>query len=222
VQSQLSDSGRDLPKGVVRFAEHFFEFCVAFVENAVGNRWDSISEALPAPMMACLPEKNASLGWYAIQTRYRFERKVTEALDRTGVETFIPLLSETHCWSDRKKIVQTPLFSGYTFVRLSPSPALQRVILQTTGVTGFVSSGNELMPIPPSQLENLRKVLSQELPCKLAPFLNVGRRVRVRGGCLDGLEGILIENDARHLIVSIESIQRSLAIEIAGYQVELV
>jgi transcription antitermination factor NusG len=190
------------------------------VENAAKNGWESISEALRPALITSAPEKNRA--WFAIQTRYRFERKVTEALDRKGVETFIPLLSETHRWSDRKKVVQTPLFSGYTFARLTPSAGLQRMVLQISGVTGFVSRGGEIAPIPPHQLENLRRLLSQKVSCTLAPFLNVGRRVRVRGGCLDGLEGILTKNDARHLIVSIDSIERALAIEIDGYQLELI
>jgi transcription antitermination factor NusG len=192
------------------------------VENAAKIGWESIGEALRGCLVSNLSSAHADPAWYAIQTRYRFERKVTAALDRKGVETFIPLLSETHRWSDRKKVIQKPLFSGYTFARLRPSPAQQRVILQTAGVTGFVSVGHEMMPVPAHQLENLRKLLSGKASCALAPFLNVGRQVRIRGGCLDGIEGILTRNDAKHLIVSIDSIQRSLAIEIDGYQLELI
>jgi transcription antitermination factor NusG len=192
------------------------------VENAAKNGRDSISEALSGCHGSYPPDSPVDPAWYAIQTRYRFERKVTAALDRKGVETFIPLLSETHRWSDRKKIIQKPLFSGYTFARLKPSPAQQRVVLQTTGVTGFVSVGHEVVPVPAHQLDNLRKLLSGKASCTLAPFLNVGKRVRIRGGCLDGVEGILTRNDAKRLIVSIDSIQRSLAIEIDGYQLELI
>jgi hypothetical protein len=56
----------------------------------------------------------------------------------------------------------------------------------------------------------------------LSPFLTAGQRVRIRGGCLDGLEGILKENDASHLVISIESIQRSVAVQIEGYELELI
>jgi hypothetical protein len=50
----------------------------------------------------------------------------------------------------------------------------------------------------------------------------VGRRVRIRGGCLDGLEGILEQNQEKSLVISIESIQRSVAIKIEGYELELI
>jgi transcription antitermination factor NusG len=52
-------------------------------------------------------------------------------------------------------------------------------------------------------------------------FLKVGQRVRVRGGSLDGLEGILIRRDgSRRLVVSVENLERSLSISIEGLEVE--
>jgi transcription antitermination factor NusG len=160
--------------------------------------------------------------WYAIQTRYRFERRVTASLQRQGIETFIPLLEEIHRWSDREKDIQSPLFSGYTFARLDLSPKLKKAVLETEGVIGFVRSGGEVVPVPSRQLEDLRKLLSQKVPCALAAFLTVGQRVRIRGGCLDGLEGILEQNDAKRLIVSVGPIRCAVAIQIDGYELALI
>jgi len=51
----------------------------------------------------------------------------------------------------------------------------------------------------------------------------VGQRVRIRGGCLNGVEGILAaKNSDQSLVVSIELIQRSVAVRIDGYDVELI
>jgi hypothetical protein len=53
------------------------------------------------------------------------------------------------------------------------------------------------------------------------PFLNVGQHVRIRGGSLDGVHGILLEKqDDLSLVVPIPIIQRSLSIRLFGYQVE--
>jgi hypothetical protein len=52
--------------------------------------------------------------------------------------------------------------------------------------------------------------------------VHTGQRVRIRGGCLQGLEGVLLQHEEGKLVISIESIQRSLAIEIKGYELELV
>ncbi len=160
--------------------------------------------------------------WYAIQTRYRFERKVATQLQKKGVETFLPLLEEIHHWSDRRKTVDIPLFSGYGFVHVDLSSASQMGVLRTEGVIRFVTFGHAATPIPSGQVEDLRMLLSQKVPCALHAFLKIGQQVRIRGGCLDGLEGILEERGQKNLVISIECIQRSVSIQIEGYELELV
>lgn len=161
--------------------------------------------------------------WYAIQTRCRFEQKAATQLQNKGIETFLPLVKEIHRWSDRRQIVQVPLFPRYGFVRLSDSPAHQLRVLQTVGVTGFVMMKGSPVPVPEQQLEDVRLLLAREISCRAYPFLKVGQRVRIRGGCLDGLEGVLIsENKDHNLVVSIEAIQRSLILRIDGYDVEAI
>ena len=67
----------------------------------------------------------------------------------------------------------------------------------------------------------VRTVLTQDVACGPHPFLKIGQRVRVRSGALDGLEGVLIsKNGDNTLVVSVDAIQRSLAVKIDGYQVE--
>jgi Transcription termination factor nusG len=87
----------------------------------------------------CIPLSLQGAQWYSIQTRYRFERKVTTQLQHKGVQTFLPLLEEFHRWSDRRQPVQVPLFSGYTFVRLDLSAGLRIELLHTEGVIGLIS-----------------------------------------------------------------------------------
>ncbi len=59
--------------------------------------------------------------WYAVHTRARHEKMVAERLLEQGVSTYLPLMRETHRWSDRKKVVELPLFSCYVFARLFPT-----------------------------------------------------------------------------------------------------
>ena len=161
--------------------------------------------------------------WYAIQTRCRFEKKAAGQLRNKGIETFLPLVKQVHRWSDRRQVVEQPLFPGYGFVRLSDSPVHRLRVLQTVGVSGFVMMNGTLVPVPEQQLEDVRLLLANEIACRAYPFFKAGQRVRIRSGCLDGLEGILVsENKDHSLVISIESIQRSLAIRIEGYDVEAV
>ncbi|MBZ5719591.1 MAG: UpxY family transcription antiterminator [Acidobacteriia bacterium] len=160
--------------------------------------------------------------WYAIQTRYRAERKVKNRLGTKGVEIFLPVLEEIHRWSDRRKTLEIPLFSGYAFVRVALSPESRMGVLHTEGVIRFVAFGGDATSIPAKQIEDIQKLLANKVPCSIHPFLKVGRRVRIRGGCLDGLEGILEQSEGKHLVISIECIQRSVAVRIEGYDLELI
>ena len=160
--------------------------------------------------------------WYSIQTRYRSERKVTAQLQRKGLQTFLPLLEEFHRWSDRRQPVYIPLFSGYTFAHFDLCAGARMELLHTEGVIGLISVRGVATPIPVKQIDDLRSLLSQKVPCTLHAFLNVGQKVRIRGGCLDGLEGILEQRGEKNLVISIESIQRAVAITIEGYELEMI
>jgi transcription antitermination factor NusG len=87
---------------------------------------------------------------------------------------------------------------------------------------GIISFRGAPIPIPAKQIDDLQKLLAQKVPCSLHAFLKVGQAVRIRGGCLDGLEGILAQRGDKNLVISIESIQRSVAITIEGYELELI
>ena len=94
-------------------------------------------------------------------------------------------------------------------------------VFRTNGVFGIVSMGGEAIPIPEEQIEALRTVATQRISWSEHPFLKVGQRVRIRGGSLDGVEGVLLSrNGDRTLIISVDAIQRSLAVRVEGYDVE--
>ncbi len=159
--------------------------------------------------------------WYAIHTRSQHEKAVVSHLKREGIETFLPLVAEIHRWSDRCKVVEVPLFSCYAFVNLCLVPEMWAKVTRVNGVLRFVGVRGEGIPIPDSQVESVRKLLSNKLPYTTYPFLKVGQRVRVRGGALDGVEGILLaRNGNRTLVISVEPIQRSVAVSIDGYQIQ--
>ena len=159
--------------------------------------------------------------WYAIHTRARHEKAVTSQIERKGVTTFLPLIKETHRWSDRKKTVDCVLFDGYTFVFLESYSREYFHIVKTPGVVGFVGIRGVGFPIPDKEIEDIQTLLANDFPCTPYPFLSTGRRVRIRGGCMDGLEGILVaKNSDQSLVVSVEMIQRSVAVRIDGYDVE--
>ncbi len=159
--------------------------------------------------------------WFAARTRSNFEKKVASQLQEKCVQTFLPLQSTRRKWSDRQCWVDQPLFSGYVFVRIDPTQEMRVAVLRTMGVTEFVGSRGVGTPIPDSEIHAIRTLLSQRIEFQLCPYLRIGHRVRIRGGCLDGIEGILTAvNGDKSLVISVQSIEKSLAIRIQGYEIE--
>jgi transcription antitermination factor NusG len=159
--------------------------------------------------------------WYAIQIRPRHEKKVSGDLQQAGVTHYLPLVSQVRRWSDRRKVVEIPLFPGYAFVRSMPTAQDRLRVLKIQGVLWFVGDQGAGTPIPESQIDDIRAVLANGIPFKEYPFLKVGQRVRIRGGALEGMEGVLVGSKGnRCLLISVNLIQRSLALSVEGYDIE--
>jgi transcription antitermination factor NusG len=72
-------------------------------------------------------------------------------------------------------------------------------------------------------MEALRQGLTDQVHGEPHPYLKVGRRVRVVHGSLAGIEGILVrKKDRFRVVLSIDLIMRSVAIEVDAADLELV
>ena len=161
--------------------------------------------------------------WFAVRTRSRHEKIVATQLRSRGVTAFLPLVTQVHRWSDRKKTVEVPLFPGYTFVQIVPSSEQYVRVLRVNGVSSFVGVRGEGTPIPDKQIADIQVLLTSDVAYSICPFLKVGQRVRIRGGCLDGVEGLLVgRRGDRKLLISVEPMQQSLAIDLQNYDVEAI
>ena len=179
--------------------------------------FESTSQLLP---LGVVPEES---NWYAVHTMARHEKRVVAQCEEKRVRTFLPLLGKIHKWSDRRVKVEVPMFSCYAFVRIVHTVEERLKVLRTQGVLGFVGSERQGSPIPNEQIESLRLAISKNVPCFPRDFLTAGRRVRIRGGSLDGVEGTLVRQGAdQSVVLSVELIQRSVAIRIEGYDIEVV
>lgn len=161
----------------------------------------------------------AAASWFAAYTTSNHEKKVARELERRSVEYFLPLYTSVRRWSDRLKEVQLPLFPGYVFVRLAAAERLR--VLQVPGVANIVGFGGTPTAIPEAQIEPLRRGWSASLKGRPHPYLTVGRRVRVVRGPLIGAEGILLRRkNVSRLVLSLDPLQRSVAVEVDGADVE--
>ena len=163
-----------------------------------------------------------NVDWYALQSRVRFERRICQQVQSKELEAYVPVTRDRRRWSDRYQTIDLPLFPGYVFVRAISDPAQRLAVLQTSGAYAFVTFNGVVACIPDQQIQDLRRIENQNTSCSPYPFLRSGQRVRICGGSLDGLQGILVAERGRKLVISIEPMQRSVAIDLGSYDVEVI
>jgi len=160
-------------------------------------------------------------GWYAVHTRHQHEKNVARALTGKGFEVLLPLYTAVHRWKDRDKQLSLPLFPCYVFLH----NLFERwhSILTTPAVHGVLGFGGKRSMIPCSEIEAVRRMAGSPLKTEPHPFLNCGDRVRLRAGPLEGMEGILLrKRNLWKVVVSVEMLQRSVAVEVDASMVERV
>lgn len=153
--------------------------------------------------------------WYAVRVRSNREFLANQILENKGFETFLPTYNSRRIWSDRVKNLSLPLYPGYVFCRFEFEQRLP--ILQTHGVVDVVNDGRRGLSIPENELAAVRKIVESHLKVAPWPFLQVGQRVEVHRGPLQGVEGILLAQKKNYrLVVSVTLLQRSVNVEIEG------
>ncbi len=157
--------------------------------------------------------------WYAAYTCARHEKRVAEQLERRSLELFLPLYETVHRWKNGRVRLELPLFPGYVFVRIALQERLR--VLEVPSVVRLVGFGGLPTPLPEGEVEALREGLTRDLHAEPHPFLSVGRKVRVRSGPLQGLEGILLRRKGNcRVVISMDLIMRSIVVDLDLADVE--
>jgi transcription antitermination factor NusG len=160
-----------------------------------------------------MPAQYGEERWYAAYTSANHEKRVAEQLGIRSVEHFLPIYEAVRRWKDRRVRLALPLFPGYVFVRLALRDRLQ--VLRVPGVARLVGFNGAATALPNKEIETLKASLANGLRAEPHPFLTVGRRVRIKVGPLEGLEGIIIRRRNRlRLVISLDLIHRAAAVEI--------
>jgi transcription antitermination factor NusG len=163
----------------------------------------------------------SSTGWLAIHTRHQHENLAARSLAYKGFEVFLPQYISRRRWSDRTRELSAPLFPCYVFLRGELEHQLR--ILTTPGVLGLVGFAGIPAIIPDTEIEAVRQSIEQRARVEPYPFLKCGDWVRVKGGPLEGLEGILVRNKKQlRLVLSVQLLQKSAAVEVDAWAVERV
>lgn len=164
-----------------------------------------------------------SVSWFAVHTKARHEFLVAERLAGAGIEVFHPSVIVTRKWKDRNKRIRFPLFPGYLFVHLDHHQSSRITVLKTKGVVRLLGTvPGEPEQVPDEQIVTLKRIIATEIPLDPYPYLQEGRRVRIKRGPLAGIEGSLVKKTDRSLLVlSIDIIRQSTSVTIDASDVEV-
>ena len=151
--------------------------------------------------------------WFALYVRSRFEKVVSQTLRNNGFTEYLPLYTKMSQWSDRTQKLELPLFPGYVFCRFDPKRTFS--VLRLPSVLHVLSVGSKPAEIPDAEVETIRKLLASGRGIAPWDYLEVGQRIVVTSGSLEGVEGILIRFKGEdRLVASVPLLRRSVSVEI--------
>jgi len=161
--------------------------------------------------------------WYAVHTKSRFEYKALNGLTQKNLTSFLP---EMEVWSkrkDRKKKISVPLFPGYLFVEASLDNETKLAILKTYGVVRILGKKEnaEPLPVPEEKIIAIQRIMEKKVEMFSMQYPKTGEPARILDGPFAGIEGTVVKSDLEKelFVISIELLQRSVAIKLEGFQI---
>ena len=163
----------------------------------------------------------AKPNWYAIYTRPRWEKKVVRQLEEEGVEHYCPLVKVERQWSDRRKIIFEPLFSGYVFVRINEWDTAP--VRKLDGCINFVYWLSKPALIRAEEIEAIREFLRDHQRVLVEKTrVNLDDRVKIINGPFMEKEGKVVGIKSRTVKVLLPSLGFALVAELEKQHVQVI
>lgn len=163
--------------------------------------------------------------WYAVHTRSRHEDRAYAGLLLKSFQVFLPKFEVWSKRKDRKKKILIPMFPGYLFVQLfSPDNATKLDVLKTFGVVRILGKpgGAEPIPVPDATIEAIQRLVQSKVEIQQFQYPRIGEPALISDGPFKGIEGVVISTDYEKelFVISIELLQRAVAIKLEGFQIK--
>lgn len=152
--------------------------------------------------------------WFAVLTRVKAEKAVTQHLIADGINSYVPLQKVTRVYTRKKRTSLIPLIYRYIFVHIKKQEYAR--VLEKPNVEGFVHFNKHLIAIPDQEIEWLQRVTGENLDISLEsrPY-TPGDSVEVVMGNLTGLKGKLIKSLGKNeLLIELDHIGLGLRIQV--------
>ena len=154
--------------------------------------------------------------WYVIYTRSRQEKVLASQLEAAGFEVYLPLISRVSNWSDRKKVVEIPLFNSYVFIK---DVCDKYQFKNFKSFVTFLNYNGKPAIVKQNEIEILKTIIKNGYDIGEASQINdfsEGAEVLVLSGPLKGLTGKLISvSNNDWFVLNFENMGSSLQVKIA-------
>lgn len=153
--------------------------------------------------------------WFAIYTKFKCEKFVVNLLSKKHIEAYVPLMTTTKRYTRKVKRYEVPLINCYVFVYITKKEYLPT--LETEYVMKFLRNGKDLLAIPQSEIDLLKRVAGDIEEVNVIEKVNYipGEEVEVIAGYLSGLRGRVISRAGkRSFVVDLQTLGYQLQIRI--------
>ncbi|MBO7393712.1 MAG: transcription termination/antitermination factor NusG [Abditibacteriota bacterium] len=168
--------------------------------------------------------------WYAVHTYSGHENKVKENLERRAeslnlsdrfFRVLVPTELEVTKKDGKRREIKRKIFPGYVLVEMILDESTWHLVRGTSGVTGFVSSGNNPIPLEPGEVDDILRALESP-EAKPRVKWAVDEVIRVKDGPFTDFTGkieeINVEKEKLKVLISIFG--RDTPVELEFDQVE--
>jgi len=162
--------------------------------------------------------KGTEAPWYVCHTRPRCEKKFAALMQAEAFEHYLPLFTSSRRYPSGTKRFTKPLFPGYVFAQV-PAELKSRIYQQELIARAIpVEDVARFL----SQLDDVRKVIAAGVELTMIPLLGRGRRVRVIGGPLHGLEGLVDDpSNPKGVAISVDVLRQGLLLRVPADQLQV-
>ncbi|MBE7413146.1 MAG: UpxY family transcription antiterminator [Leptospiraceae bacterium] len=155
--------------------------------------------------------------WYALYTNPRAEKKLSALLNKYKVENYLPLLAIKKKWSDRYKIISTPLFTSYIFVNIEYDKDRIK-ILSLPGAHHFIFHLGKPCIISEEDIEMIKIFVEnfpETLKLKKEESLKKGKTILIKYGPFAGHKAEVerVNKNAR-VVLKLPAMNQTISVEV--------
>ena len=160
--------------------------------------------------------------WFVLQTKPRKEKIVLQQIEQKKIEVYSPFIEKIRIWSDRKKKIQVPLFSGYVFIHGDESERI-KAITDTIGAMKYIYFQKRPAVVSDMEIEIIKQaLLSPEKISIEEKRIKKGDLIVVSHGLFKGMKGYVNEFRGKYkLTVNLEELSYSFNIILNSNEVSL-